>query len=87
MIAGASAAILARPAMDRADELLKTNFPNVGERGEIITRVREALAKGGVPEVRRLVELGVLPAIVLSFFGATQVSPGPNQSAFGNGEI
>ena len=77
----------AAPGMDRVDEALKTAYPNVGERGQIITRVREALAKGGIAEVRRLVELGVLPAIVLSVFGATQVSPGLSQSAFGNGEI
>ena len=76
---------IAAPSLDQVDEALRTDFPNVGERGAIITRVREALAKGGVPEVRRLVELGILPAIVLSVFGGTRLLP--EQSAFGNGEI
>jgi len=76
---------VAAPSMDQVDIILRDEFPNLGERGSIVTRVREALAKGGVPEVRRLVELGILSAIVLSVFGGTQLLP--DRTAFGNGAI
>lgn len=52
------------PELERLDSALVEQIPRAGERNIIVTRTRAALEKGGIPEVRKLVDQGVLPALV-----------------------
>jgi len=64
------AAQQAAPALEQLDELLVKNYPEIGARSEIMMRTRQALAEGGIPLVRKLVDQGLLPAVVLGAIGS-----------------
>lgn len=81
---------LQQSAMDfeKADQLLIDQFPEIGVRSEILSRTRQALAEGGIPLVRKLVDQGVLPVAVIAAFGGALGSQEPMRSeAFGRGAI
>ena len=52
------------PELEKLDAALVKDIPGAGDRNVIVTRTRAALERGGTAEVRRLVEQGVLPALV-----------------------
>jgi len=57
------------PALERLDESLIDEFPEIGTRNAILIQTRRALAEGGIPRVRQLVDQGILPAAVLGLVG------------------
>ena len=57
------------PALERLDESLIDDFPEIGTRNAILIQTRRALAEGGIPRVRQLVDQGILPAAVLGLMG------------------
>ncbi|BAQ89986.1 hypothetical protein [uncultured Mediterranean phage uvMED] len=52
------------PELEKLDAALVKDIPGAGDRNVIVSRTRAALERGGTAEVRRLVEQGVLPALV-----------------------
>jgi hypothetical protein len=47
--------------LDQADLALMAQYPDVGQRSDLLVRVREAIAKEGFSGVRKLVEMGIVP--------------------------
>ena len=58
------------PVLEKLDAALVRQFPNVGERSEVIQLVRRTIASEGLPGIRQLVDKGILPSIVLGLLGA-----------------
>ena len=52
------------PELEQLDAALVKDIPSAGDRNVIVSRTRAALERGGIAEVRRLVDQGVLPALV-----------------------
>jgi hypothetical protein len=50
--------------LEQIDARLVKEFPDAGQRSEIIQQTRRALAEGGLARVRELIRQGVLPAVV-----------------------
>lgn len=48
-------------SLDQADLALMAQYPDVGQRSDLLVRVREAIAKEGFSGVRKLVEMGIVP--------------------------
>ena len=63
------AAQQAAPALEKLDAQLVREFPEIGVRNQILMRTRQALAEGGIPLVRQLVDQGVLPVAVIGALG------------------
>jgi len=60
--------------LENLDEKLIKNFPNAGQRSEIVRTTRQALSEGGFAKVRELVDAGLLPSLVLGLVGAGLLS-------------
>lgn len=59
----------AAPRFEGVDAQLVREFPDIGVRNQILMRTRQALAEGGIPLVRQLVDQGVLPVAVIGALG------------------
>lgn len=64
-----SAVVGEADALNRLDAVLE-QMPDVGARDVILTKTREILQSGGFDGIRKAVEAGILPAIVLTAIGA-----------------
>jgi hypothetical protein len=60
--------------LENLDELLIKDFPNAGQRSDIVRTTRQALSEGGFARVQELVDAGVLPALVLALVGGGLLS-------------
>ena len=65
---------LSAVGLENLDEALIQNFPNAGQRSEIVRAARQALSEGGFARVRELVDSGVLPVLVLGLVGGGLLS-------------
>ena len=65
--------------LEKFDEALMKDFPNAGQRSDIVRTTRQALSEGGFAKVRELVDAGLLPALVLGLVGTGLLST-PQQS-------
>mgnify|MGYP003113021838 CR=1 FL=1 len=57
------------PQLEELDARLVDQFPNAGERQEMVTLVRTTLATKGIKGLRDLVDRGVVPAVALAILG------------------
>ena len=57
------------PQLEELDARLVDEFPNAGERKEMVTLVRRTLATDGIKGLRKLVDQGVVPAVALAILG------------------
>lgn len=75
-----AARTLAGP-LDDVDTALINEFPDAGQRSEILMTTRRALSEGGFDRVRELVRQGILPAVALGLgvrlLGPSQQSQQP----------
>ena len=65
-----TAAQQAAPLLEKLDAELVRAFPDIGARSQILMMTRQALASGGIAAVRKLVDQGLLPALVLGAIGS-----------------
>jgi hypothetical protein len=57
------------PKLEALDAQLASSVPDGGQRSEIIRMVRTALSRDGIEGVKRLVDQGLVPVLVLSALG------------------
>lgn len=60
--------------LEKLDQALIKEFPNAGQRSQIVISTRQALREGGFAKVRQLVDAGLLPALVLGLVGTGLLS-------------
>ena len=62
------------PQLEELDARLVDQFPDAGERQEMVTLVRRTLATKGISGLRKLVDQGVVPAVALAILGPIAMS-------------
>lgn len=60
--------------LENLDQALIDEYPNAGQRSQIVIATRQALREGGFAKVRELVDAGLLPALVLGLVGTGLLS-------------
>lgn len=75
------------PQLDKVDEIIIQQYPDVGQSSEVMTLVRQTLAQEGLGGVRRLVEMGILPVAVLGVLAQEQSAPSRDRASQTGGLI